>query len=141
MGGLLVCSIAFNCYQAINCEQNEAICAVNGSYDTAITIPRDQAMEKYLEFKETLVSPDDITGGVIAKETFEKIFCLENCNGLTYSFARDASGTVGPRNKGIFLIVEGVNITFDSDGEMVVTAIPGSQKYRSGSWCPPSCMK
>ncbi len=137
---LLACSLAFNFYQARTSEQNVSSCTVTQTFAPAIEISNDVARLKYIEFTNSLVSPDSITGGVIARAAFDSLFCMNKCNGITYSFARDASQTIGPPNRGIFLIIEGVNITFDPEGRMVVNPIPGSKKYRSGSWCPPSCM-
>lgn len=141
MSALFVCSLAFNFYQASTCEKTVAPCLEAPTYADALPISNIVARTKYQEFIQSTVRPDTISGGIIAKDAFDKMFCLPNCNAVAYSFARDASGTVGPLNKGIFLIVEGVNITFDASSRIVVNSITGSQKYRSGSWCPPSCMK
>ncbi len=137
---LLVTSLAFNFYQLNTSDPNDSSCKVTPTYAAAIEITNDDARLKYTEFENSLVSPDNITGGVIAREAFDSLFCMDQCNGITYSFARDASGTIGPPNKGIFLIIEGVNISFDPENRMVVNPLAGSKKYRSGNWCPPSCM-
>jgi hypothetical protein len=144
---LLVVSLAYNAYQytmykALSIDEVPGVCIKTDPYNTAITIERDAAREFYTEFTTSLTSPDSITGGVISRAAFDEMFCMEKCNGLTYSFARDKSGKTGPGGNGIFIIFQGANIEYDYTGDSIkaVYAIDGAKMYRSGNWCPLNCM-
>ncbi len=144
---LLLCSLGFNGYQysmykASDIEEVSGTCIKTEPYNTAITIERDEARVYHTEFTGSLISPDKTTGGVISRAAFDEMFCIEKCNGLTYSFARDSSGKTGPRDNGIFIIFQGANIEYNLDGDSItaVNAIDGAKMYRSGNWCPLNCM-
>ncbi|MDQ3051417.1 MAG: hypothetical protein M3Q95_11070 [Bacteroidota bacterium] len=135
---LLACSLIGNAVLIYAVTQS--ICVKTDPFPEALTISTDEAQRYYEEFKATLTSPDTTTGGVISTAAFEEMLCMDQCNGITYSFVRSNNNPDAPDNSGIFLVFEGVNITFDAEDKMVVKPIPGSLTYRSGNWCPPSCM-
>ena len=144
---LLIVSLGFNAYQysmymASSSDEVPGTCVITAPFNTAITIEKDIARGYYTEFTGSLISPEITTGGVISRAAFDEMFCIEKCNGFTYSFARDSSGITGPRDKGIFIIFQGANIEYNLDGDSItaVNAIDGAKMYRSGNWCPLNCM-
>ncbi len=137
---LLFCSLAAHVFQFYACQEEEDRCVKTETNAPAFSITKEEARNYHQQFMATLERPDTIEGGIISRAALDELLCMEKCNGISYSFARDKSGEAGPENNGIFLLIEGVNISINEDGELNVRHLAGTKTFRSGNWCPPSCM-
>jgi len=153
---LLLVSATGNIYQYYECKETEAPpagaeatviaaptgCIVTNGFAEPFDIDLDHAKLCTDQYKESLKSPDSTLGGVISRAAFDSLFCMDKCNGIAYSFARDNSGTAGPGASGVFIIFKGVNVEYN-DASREITAVhnlPDAVLYRPGNWCPLNCM-
>lgn len=93
------------------------------------------------QFDEIRMNSEEITGGVISAGTIREMLCLKNCNAIAYTFGRDTIPDKGPDKKGVFIMLKGVNVTYDENSDSVTQVKDiDSRIYYGGYWCPSSCL-
>lgn len=141
IGVLLAGSIILNIYLYSNGDFAVTECVTTEAFSPPVTITTEAAKSYFEQYRDALISPDSITGGVITRAAFDEMLCVDKCNGITYTLARDASGTTGLPEKAVFIILQPAFIEYDTDNRKILSVTPvNDSKYIAGNWCPPSCL-
>jgi len=138
---LLTLSVVLNIIFWWKDRPTETECYVTPGYQAPRILTTEEASAYAAEYRESLVDPEIITGGVITRSAFDAMMCLKDCNAIAYSFALDSKGTNGPGDKGVFVILSGAKVVYD-DEKKEITSVDkiGSPLYYTRNWCPPSCL-
>ena len=123
-------------------EAPDPECHVTPGFNTP-TVISDEAVARFAEEYAASLGTDEKTiGGIIIRSAFDAIMCTEKCNGVGYVLCRDNSGSTGPVDKGAFMVLRGVNVTFDAEtNEIRDVRKLDTPNFIAGYWCPPSFMQ
>lgn len=84
---------------------------------------------------------DTISGGIISLEAIKAMSCIQSCNAIAYTFGRNVTDSdFGPKNRGLFIMLRGVNLTFDATKNDYIVNNLNSAVYYGGYWCPTHCL-
>ena len=141
---LLVGSIGLNIYCYFN-REGELVpnpdCVITEGFDTPKEISEEDAQRFSAEYKISLPDNDTTIGGIITRTALEEILCTSNCNAIAYSLARDESGSFGPAENGVFIVLTGVDVVLDPETRKITSVRRvDTNNYIGGYWCPPSCV-
>ncbi len=141
IGILLLGSLALNVYFYLDRGASEPECPAEPGFEVPVELTEDEAIMYTDNFKNILESNDTIEGGIVTRSAFEEMMCNPGCNAISYSFAIDPSGEVGPPDGGIFVVFAGVKATENPETGALIIDKTGSKYYYTRRWCPPSCLK
>lgn len=120
-------------------EINASGCIGEG-FGSTRTLSLTELRNYQSEYK--LPAGEKTTGGIISLDAFKAMGCISSCNAIAYTFGRNGtSGDKGPNDNGVFIMLRGVNVTYDATND-VITAVNNinSAVYYGGYWCPNACL-
>ena len=141
LGGLLLVSIATNVYLWSNKGPTPPVtCYSTPGFDRPVTISKDEATGYLHQYSMSLPESDKTLGAIITRSSLDEILCTKDCNAIAYGFGRDSMETSGPAGNGVFVILTGVKVDYNSDTHTIerVTEL-GIKRYMPRNWCPPTC--
>src|SRR4030095_7828870 len=79
-------------------------CHVTGGFEPPTTLNEERARGTANEYKISLRLPDSVTAGIITRAALDEMMCIEGCNGIGYTFAKDSLGEISGDKSGSFVI-------------------------------------
>lgn len=143
MGILLISSVSLNVYYLTDQSgqpPEDPKCIITDGFGSVKKLTDDEVRNYKNQYLATLKDPDKIEGGIITRLALNDLFCSKDCNAISYEFLRDSTATHGPRGNGVFVVIKGVNVTYDAENDQITDVRKvNPNNYIGGYWCPPSC--
>jgi hypothetical protein len=134
---LLSISMSINVFILMSSMNPSSDCPEINSYSNGAEISESDA-QTYADTYKSRFPKSKSTGGIIAGNALENLFCTPGTNGLAYHLAIDPTGNIA--DGGVFLVLLGAKVILDNEGNITYSRRTGPQQFRTNNWCPPNCV-